>query len=300
MRRLNVLVPLTALALVVAAAAPAGAAEQTSVNGLSATASGTAVSVQGSATLGGQDPIVVGEDPPGDNAGGAATAPFGLDFTGFSISQPDPTKGNLLFTIGLAELTGGGIPEGIQYNWDIMVDGGADFGGSNWSLKTMRSRAITTGNLDPDAAIFDCQPNEQTGGFTCSQVQTIPVEYDSSASEIRMTVPVAAIGAQPGSMIEAWGRATNPLWIGPSAGGQLTFTNVFDTGSHDPYVVPRATVRLGIAPAGQPIDHTVNGTLAPDGSFSGELTAPGPGTYDVGAQVCFGSNCDTASTPVTV
>ncbi|HEV3474564.1 MAG TPA: hypothetical protein VG602_04290 [Actinomycetota bacterium] len=293
-------------ALVVLAAAGPGQAHdeptgKSEVHDLAATASGTQVSVTGHAAFGGQPAVTVGEDAAGDSAGGAATAEMGLDFTGLTIAAPNPAKPELLFTMKLAGMEGGGIPELFQYNWDIIVDGGAP-NGSNWSIKTMRSQAAT-GSTNPWAIIADCQPNPQTGGFTCREVARIPVVYEEGEASIRLTVPLARIEASPGSVIEAWARNGEPVWVRTSAAGQLTgFVNADDM-THDTYTVPKSTVRLALAPAGTPeanVDFSKTATLGAEGNFTGTLTAPGPGTYDVWAKACFAENCGTASTPVSI
>lgn len=281
--------------------APAGAATPSTVNTVAATTSGGTISVTGTAGLGGQDPVVLTEDGVGDAPGGAASTALGLDMDKLLISRSTATSSSLLFTIKLGGMTGGGIPETILYNWDINVNGGAGAGGTSVSIKTMRSRASATQNTDPYAGVFGCTPTAT--GFSCTeQTRLTEVAYDASTSEIRMTVPLAAIGAQSGSVISAWARSTNPFWIGPSASGAQTLTNVFDTGTHDDYLVPGATVKLGIAPAGQSISYTTNGTIAAGtGAFSGTLATPStPGAYDVGAKVCFGTNCGTGTTSITV
>lgn len=302
------LMAFSAALLVVGVAGPGEAHEdetgKSEVHDLEATASGTQVSVTGHAVFGGQHRVVVGEDPGADNLGGAATAPLGLDFTSFAISQPDAGKPELAFRIKLASMLGGGIPEGVLYNWDVTIDGGETAGGSNWSIKTMRSRASATGgSLNPWAAVNACVPNATGTGFTCSVRQTVPATFEEGESAITIRVPLAALDASPGSVIDAWPRATNPLWIGPSASGAQTLTNVFDTGTHDVYNVPKPVVQVALAPTGTPegnVDFSKAATLGAAGNFTGALTAPGPGSYDVWAKACFADNCGTASTSVNV
>jgi hypothetical protein len=298
--------PVSAALLVLGAAGPGGAHEgevgTSEVHDIAATASGAQVSVSGHATFGGQHPVTVGEDGPGDNFGGAATAELGLDFLGLSISQPDPAKGELQFTMKLAGLEGGGIGEAFQYNWDVTVDGGPDAGGSNWSIKTMRSQAAS-GSANPWAVIAECVPNTTTGGFTCTTRAALPVTYDAEEAEIRVTVPLARIEASGGSLIDAWARNGEPVWVRTSAAGQLTGVLTVDDMTHDTFTVPKAAVRLALAPAGTPeadVDFSKAATLGNDGNFSGSMTAPGPGNYDVWAKACFSDNCGTASTSVTV
>lgn len=279
-------------------AAAHGGPAATQISELTASASGTAVTADGHVTFGGQPSVVVGTDPAGDNVGGPATNPAGLDLTQLEISQPTPDEPTLLFTIKLGQLATG-IPEGIQYNWDIAVDGGESEGGSNWSIKSMRTRVASTTTAGPYAGLFTCVPTDT--GYSCTQQALLSnVAYETEEAAIRIPVPLDAIGARPGSTITAWPRSTNPIWIGPSAAGAQTISNVFDTATHDDYTVPQApAVTLGLAPTGQEPESVVAATVNDD-HFSQELTAPGPGTYDVVAQACFASNCASKAVPVTV
>lgn len=117
-----------------------------------------------------------------------------------------------------------------------------------------------------------------------------------TADEIRMTVPMGPIGASSGGRIDAWFRGTSPVWAGPSAGGQLSLSNLFDTATHESYLVPGGTVTIGVVPAGTdpsavtyPKTATVNGK-----NFTSTFAAPGPGAYDVYAKACFAGDCTTA------
>ena len=71
------------------------------------------------------------------------------------------------------------------------------------------------------------------------------------------------------------------------------------------YPIPRTEVRLGIAPAGTPQDQVSFPTIASlggDGGFSGGLSRVGlpPGLYDVWARACFGGNCGTTKTTISL
>ncbi|MFN2543880.1 MAG: hypothetical protein ABR600_04805 [Actinomycetota bacterium] len=291
-----------ALAAVVLSAIPAGAsATATTISGLATSVSGSTVTVTGQAAFGGQDAVLLGEDAANDNIGGANSAPYGTDLTGASISQPTPDAQNLVFTIKLSGLTAGGIPETVGYNWDFAVDGGANGGGADWRITTMRTRALVTQNANPYAATFTCVPG--TGGTSsCTQVQLLSAVYDEAGKEIRVTVPFAAIGVSPGSVIA--GRTTTPLGIAGTAFGRVSVTNLFDTmASVDDYQVPLKSVRLGIAPSGTPDDavsFSADASVGSNGAFSGTLQAPGSGSYDVFARACFGTNCQVAKVATTV
>lgn len=285
------------LVLVALTATSGGAATQTQITSLTATVSGTEVNASGKVSFGSSDPVVIGEDP----AENAAFSAIGLDLRSLSIGQPDGMKGELEFTIKLGGMATGGIPELFQYNWDVTVNGGAANGGAEWSLKTMRQSVANTGGTDPDAAVYACVPSAT--GFSCSRSTAVPVVYDQASAEIRMTVPLSAINATPGSVIEAWPRNGEPVWVRTSAAGLLTGFVTADDMTHDPYTVPAKNVRLGLAAAGTPEADVTFGPaiqVSSNGSFAGSLTSPGPGTYDLWGRACIADNCHAVSTPVTV
>lgn len=262
---------------------------------LSAELSGEQVIVRGRAAFGGQDPLPVGQDAGGDNLGGATAAPLGIDLRRASISQPDPEQPRLLFTLQLAGLQGGGIPEGIAYGWDVSVDGGPQSGGARWSIRTMRTRAAATAGADPYAAVFSC-PGEEA---SCVESSRLSAVYDVTNKEVRVAVPLAAIGADPGSTIEPWPRTGPPVWIGPTASGAGTQPGLIDAMDHQPYRVPEKTVLLALAPAGTPpgaISFDATASLEGDGAFEGSLPIGDlSGPADVWAKVCYGPLCTAAS-----
>lgn len=270
----------------------------TGISGLAATVTGTSVTLTGNVAFGGEDPLEVGADPVNDNVGGAATAPLGIDVQRMLIAQTDPNNSTLQFTLDLSAMTADGIPEHVAYNWDIAVDGGSSGNGAEYSIKTWRTRAASTLGTGTYAAIFNCVPNPTTGGSSCTAGPTIPVTYDGPNSQIRLSVPLANIGANPGSTITAWNRISAPIWTGGTFGTQ-TFAGLYDTATHGAYTVPVKQVQVGIAPTGTPISYGTAATLN-GSSFSGDLTAPGPGTYDVGVRACFGENCATGMVTITV
>lgn len=280
----------------------ASAATAPSFTSLTTTVSGRTVSVAGVAAFGSEDPVLFGEDGSNDNTGGANTANLGLDIRGTYISQPSASQSSLKFTLDLAGLTNGGIPELLQYNWDIAVNGGSAGGGSNWSIKTMRSSAFQTAGQDPWAAVNTCVPS--ANGFTCSVTSVIPVTYDASTGDINMTVPLNAISAKPGDRIEGWARNGEPVWVRPSASGAQTPGVSIDQHTPDGvYEIPTRTVQLGLAPAGTPESGVTFGTTATvktNSSFTGSITAPAAGSYDLWAKACFAGSCTVSSTPVSV
>lgn len=291
-------------------AGPAAAHEivlgPTEILQLDATAtSDETIAVTGEVVFGGEEPKVLKEDAEGDNLGGPATAPLGVDLLEARISWPEPNLDELLFELVVSDLppVSEGIYEGIQYNWDIMVDGGSAAGGSNWSLKIMRSQFSTTQTTDPYGALHECEPSDT--GFSCSEAhrfEDVEFEVEEDEARIRVFAPLGTLGAEGGSVIDSWNRTTNAIWASPSASGTFTLISIFDSINwHETYTVPDGgTVLLGAAPAGDEIVHDTPATVAPDESFSGTLEVPGPGTYDVGALACFSDNCGTATVTVTV
>jgi hypothetical protein len=286
-----------ALTVSLLASATAGTTEVTE---LSASMSGKTASVSGAATFG-EAPVLVGQDAVGDNTGGPAGT-VGLDIDKLFISQPTRDTGTLLFVIRLASLTGGGLPDSVQYNWDIMVNGGAGGGGSNWSIKSARtSQFYQPGSVEPYAGVHSCVQDPTTGQWNCTSVADVPAVYDPSASEIRISVPTSVIQAGGGARITAWPRNGDPVWVRPSALGAVTPGVTIDGAEHDAYTRPTATVRLGIAPAGTPegsVNFNKTASVGASGSFTGSITAPSTGSYDVWAKACFGATCGTRSVRV--
>lgn len=290
-------------------AGPAAAHEivlgPTEILELDATAtSDSTVDVTGDVVFGGEEPKVLAEDPAEDNLGGPVTAPLGTDLLQARISWPTPEADELLFELVVSDLppVADGTYEALQYNWDIFVDDG-DGDGTNWSIKVMRSSLYLTQATDAYAGLYRCVQGDTS--FECSEVlrfDEVEFETEEGESRIRVFVPPHAIEAGPGSTISSWARASNAIWIGASASGRLTATNVFDTINwHDDYVVPEGkTVVLGAAPQGEEIVHDTPATVDADDTFSGTVDVPGPGTYDVGALACFSDNCDTATVTVQV
>ena len=287
----------TTVALTISLLTAGLAGSSSEVTELTASPSGRTVSVSGMARFG-QEPVVVGVDAPNDNGGGEALGGAGVDIRELRISQPDGSSRTLLFTIRLAGLAGGGLPESIQYNWDIAVDGT-----TRWSIKSARSSQYhRPGSLDPYAGVFSCVQDPTSGAFTCTQRGSVPAVYDAAEAEIRIAVPFTLIGASPGARISAWPRNVAPVWVQPAVAGAVTPGVTVDTATHADFAVPTPTVRLGIAPAGTTegnVSFAREATLNPDGRFAGSVTAPSAGAYDVWARACLGASCGARSQRVT-
>lgn len=262
---------------------------------VSASAGVDEVEVSGRVAFGGQSPVVLASDPAGDNLGAQATQPLGVDLTGVAVAHRDADEDELTFELRLADLrTSRGTPETVQYNWDVAVDGGADKGGSNWSIKTMGTRVAHTQGVSPWAAVNTCVPGGTTNtSFTCSETYRAEAVYDTASRTIYVNLPMSAIAARPGSTVAAWSRSGSPVWVGASAGGQRTLVETYDgIADHGDYLVPAGkTVEVGIAAAGElPSDLTPLLVSSTNG-FSGRLAVPGPGNYNVLVRACFAGNC---------
>ena len=270
---------------------------------LEVTSSDTGISVSGLVTYGGQSPVVLATDAAGDNTGGAATQPLGVDLTGLALAQREADSEDLTFELRLADLrTPRGTPESVQYNWDVEVDGGAARGGSNWSIKTMGTR-LSTASLSPWAAVHTCEPGgTANASFTCTQTTPVEAVYDTASKTVYVNVPMSAIGAKPGSVISAWPRAGSPVWVGATAAGARTLIETYDgVADHARFTVPSGPsveVTVTSAGTGAPVDHTRLDARTGD-RFSSAIGV-GPGTYDVTVQACFAGNCATRVVETTV
>lgn len=280
-----------------AAAAPAWshipAVGETAFEKLTVTPAADAVDVEGTVAFGGESPIVLATDAAGDNTGGAATQPLGVDLTGVAVAQREADSEDLTFELRLAELsTPRGTPETVQYNWDVEVDGGVAKGGSNWSIKTMGTKASTQ-SASPWAGVHTCEPGgTANASYTCTEATRAEAVYDTASKTVYVNVPMSAIGARPGSTVASWARNGSPVWIGASAGGQRTLVETYDgIELHKAYRIPAGkTVEVGVAEAGSTVTALTPVTV--DGSgFATSLPVPGPGTYDVLVRACFAGNC---------
>jgi hypothetical protein len=274
----------------------------TAIDPVQVTPTAEGVDVSGTVAFGGQSPVLLAEDAAGDNTGGAATQPLGVDLTGLALAQREADSEDLTFELRLADLRSQrGTPETVQYNWDILVDGGVAKGGSNWSIKTMGTK-VTTQSTDAWAGVHTCVPGgTANASFTCSEQTRVEAVYDTAAKTIYVNVPMSAIKAKPGSTIDAWSRSGSPVWIGASAGGQRTFVETYDgIGSHPRFHIPLAgTVQVGLAPTGEPVTALTTVPVGENGAFATSVPAA-PGTYDVFVKACFATNCAEKLVTTTV
>jgi plastocyanin len=268
---------------------------------------GNTLNLIGAASIGGVASLEVGTDPTGDGAQGYP-AELGFDLTKASIGQPDPGTGDLSFIIDAADLPPtGGVPEMAWYHWDfaLLVEGESPQG------FIFRGR-LTNAARDTRVPSFYLDECEGSGGGTpCADTTENPLDatMDGEANRITVSVPRSLLEQLVGGPIAgATIRTTGDVGF-PNGAGVLavpsnsalgpTSDQVAVSGT---YTVAAPEVLVGIAPDGgtPSLDQAAN--LAEDGSFTASLDVSGlaPGSYDVWAKACFGTNCATRSVAVTL
>lgn len=282
----------------------------TEVTSLAAERSGSAVHVTGAATFGGQEPMLVAEDPTGNDAALGPLGPqLGLDISQLFIHQPDPNVPELKFIIRVTQLDRQPPPEVIRYLWQL-----DDVNGEVYWLQAKTSDVASTGLADdPEGTVARTSGSFRLRGACedtdltvtklsgCSHVAWLTGAFDTAANEITVTVPIGSSDAP-----EFTSGAT--LFGHVQASFQAGFSNGFtsdDAGFEDDYIIPSKQVQLGIAPAGTNplfVDFATTATVADDDSFLGDIGLDGlaPGNYEVFAKACFADNCGVRSVPVTI
>lgn len=288
--------------LLFAVSGPAGAdpGEATHVDSLSATVGSSTIGVTGTATFV-DVAALLGEDAAGD----AFLANIGADLTTVTVSRPDPKGNTLKFTVGIADLppTLNGVPEFVAYDWQFGIHAGDPEMQTQYRLHAQRTaQANSLGGVNPVFILYKCVFNPQTGINECTQQASLTGKMGDGVVE--WNLPMSRIKAQAGSIIT---QAGTGIFSSGSASGALWGVPILDTAGMDiDYVVPGATVQLGIAPEGTPpelVPLTGTGTVnLTTGGFSGTLPKPAqPGAYTVAAQACYGSaSCALAATTITV
>jgi hypothetical protein len=285
-------------------------AEEEGRTGVSASATsvaaGAAVPVTGAVTFG---PDVFDDVFAQEGSGGQVVpAEFGTDIVGATITSDPARPGDLTFAVQLSQMPPviGGLPEAVIYSWNLIVDGRPIGDGSASSLEWRRSNVTgLSASANPFVALRTCVSSDT--GNTCSAGAQLQGGFFPEDREIRATVQIGRRGlqAEPGSVINAGEisiyHGTGLLWLP----GQTSDTAFVD----DDYRIPsRAdSVRLAIVPAGAttpasfPVAVTPSGTGA-DGTFSAAVPTAGlaPGAYEVVTRACWGANCGTSRTPVTL
>ena len=283
----------------------------TSIVRLAATRDGATVIVGGAATFGGQTAVTVGTYAPGDSTQPAA---LGYDLLRAQISQPEPKTGDLVFELQLAELPAtGGLPEAARYTWDFAVNPGTG-NVIPFEIDGKLTDVVRRQTTRVPAFVLRGDCTSANNVITCTDVATLDATMDPATDRITVTlpralleahakVPVAGTAIEPATICEGISsKAAAYFSACGGAAGPATGDVIAQDSEVDVYRVAGRTVRLGIVPAGSAPAYTTSGTLADDGSFSGSLDVSGlaPGSYDVVARACFGTNCGTASVPITI
>lgn len=282
----------TTLLLAVPTVGQASPGAATHVDSVSATAGSSTIAVSGTATFV-DVPVTVGEDGSGD----AAVAGIGADLTTAKIERPVGFN-QLKFTLGIADQPPAafGVPN-IVYNWGVSADG--EDAGLTLGASRMWVGVGVAPSPDPTFKLLSL------AGGNFSEVATLSgvmaggiVQWNASLAQVRaVNGGILSVGAQGIESTTGFGGA---VFFNGGLGG--------DTGFAEDYTVPFASVKLGIASEGTPVEDvalTVNaGTVnATTGAFSGTLPKPlaGSGAYIVVAQACYSPTvCGTASTTITV
>lgn len=277
-----------------------GFVSPTEILDLRATRSGAGLRVLGAASFGGIASLEVGTDPAGDGAMGLPAA-FGLDLVKASIGQPDPLSGDLSFLIDATDLPPtGGVSELAEYYWDfgLMKEEQTEF-----FAVTGQHTDVAAGARVPSFYLQSCDEE------ACSEPSDNPVDavMDGETNRITVTVPSALLGQLSGIDLAGaeivrgnnfFDGAAARFIVGSSEPGP-DHDRVAITGT---YTIGEREVLVGIVPAGATPSYDQPAEIADNGSFTGNLDVSGltPGAYDVVAKACFGSNCATLSTPVTL
>jgi hypothetical protein len=267
----------------------------THVESITATAGATSIALTGTATF--VDTAVVFAE---DAAGDTSLKGLGTDLVKATIARPNPAKSELEFSIDIADEAQGifTIPEVIHYSYFFAVGPDA---ASQWLLMGQRtSQGQSTGSTEPVLNLHQFNAD----GTCCASKGALAGSM--SGGKVRWVLPMSRIQAKAGSVLEPHPSRAIQIQIGASGSQRRNDNQPDQMYSETTYVVPGATVQLGIAPAGTPeaqVPLSVNaGVTAATGAFSGQLPMPATaGTYVVVAKACYGDgNCGIKSTTITV
>ena len=292
---------------------PPGTFVPTSIDEVSAGLSGDALAVTGKATFRGEAPVLMAEDPAGDGPilpDQAATT--GVDLVGGYIYQPDPDDPRIVLEWRVTGLpASGSLPEIIRYGFP------AKTATTDYQIQAKFSNLVSTtlpddpqGHAEHVAGTSfqlrgDCGPLDPVPVNSCRHLAWLDGEFDTAENAVRAYLPIGSSVAPtivPGAVLEP-----NPAAFAgnvvASYQAVVSNTSTQDDAFWDPentYTVPERTVRLGLVPVGAPAAYTA--TLNPSGStFGGSLGVAGlTGDHDLVVQACFGTNCATSRTTVTL
>ena len=298
---------------------PPGTITPTAVSSLNAGALGGDISVSGAASFGGEPPVTLATDDPGDGPVHADTSrQTGVDLTGASVSQPSPADPTLVFEWKVTNLPPpASLPEGIRYTIPFKINTAS--GEKTYQLQAKYSNLASAtvpddpaGHARAPGTFFqlrgNCVTNYQgTPVANCPHIAWLNGAFQTGTDTVRIELPLGQAYAPdlvPG--VELLPNVTAGTTISASYQAVVSNATTTDEALWDEvvtYTIPSGGVRLGIAPAGtNPDNVTFNtaATVSDNGSFTGSIAAPGPGSYEVFAKACFGSNCGVKSVPITI
>lgn len=203
-------------------------------------AGGMLVGVLGPA---GAKPKPMWEDASGDadaGQGAGASIPAGLDLIGGGIE----VKGkDLVFSVTHADMPpAGSLPEAARFLWAFAVDGK----GYRWTFKSVDigKPDVAGGQTDERVGRVDAQghfrlesdcavePVGSVNAINCKPVGYYTGTIDAASATVTMSVPLADIGAKPGSVISAAGgnevQICSICWVSHVAERSLNST-IIDT-----------------------------------------------------------------------
>lgn len=197
-------------------------------------------------------PTPVGTDDAGDWGcnHNCALAPLGTelgqDLTQASLGMAD--KKTLTFVIGVDSLPGpGGVPEASRYTWEFMVDGtaiqmsGAFTEYARGICNPVYNPMICPPPRDPGQAPFFFRVGGCLVGGPCEEIAIANGKFDAAAGTITVPVPLADLGAKPGSKIEPGISSSYGATVIASPAAFISSPNSpYDTMMvTDTYVVPK-------------------------------------------------------------
>lgn len=271
------------------------------IDDLAVEATESTLRVRGGASLPGRSLVAV-ED---DDSDASLTAEIGGDLDRAEIVYR-PRSNDLLFRIGLAQLPGlrrdgaagaayceldhyscwpsrAGIP-GLAYGVSFLVDD------VPYELRARRSAsAADVFNPVPVFTLLRCESG-------CSKVGDIEGGFGTSGDEIRMSLPLDAVNATPGTeLIRVVG------WSGVDE--ELTTDERFDEVNVPDIEIPPSTVQVAIAPSGA-VEHEVqfDDPVMFAGTFVREVDIADveAGEHAAWVKVCVSSACLTDALSFTV
>ena len=297
---------------------PPGTITPSKVSSLNAGSLAGGISVSGAASFGGEPPVTLAPDDAGDGPIHADTSrQTGVDLLGASVSQPDPANPTLVFEWKVTNLPPpSSLPEAIRYTIPFKIT--TPSGEKTYQLQAKLSNvaSITLADDPPGHArapgFFqlrgNCVANYQGAPVSnCPHIAWLNGSFNASTDTVRIELPLGQSYAPdivPGIVLLPNVVAGGTIAASYQAViSNATTTDYAEWTEEVTYTVPSPAVSLGIAPAGTNPDN-VNfskaATVSSDGSFSGTLASPGPGSYEVFARACFGSNCGVKSVPITI